>query len=70
MATETISILYCKAKSGPVIMYEGIKKEAEINKTKFTEMFKDLEFQITEVSKEQYNSIKDDLDALEKLLTA
>ena len=70
MATENISILYCKAKSGPVIMYEGLKKEAEINKTKFTEMFKDLEFQITEVSKEQYNSIKDDLDALERLLTA
>lgn len=70
MATENISILYCNAKSGPVVMYEGSKKETESNKQKFDEMFKDLSFHVKEVPKEQYNKIKDDLEALEKLITA
>lgn len=51
-------------------MYEGSKKETESNKQKFDEMFKDLSFHVKEVPKEQYNKIKDDLDALEKLITA
>ena len=69
MDTENICIMYCKAKSGPVVMYEGVKKEAELNKTKFNEMFKGLEFSTVEVPKEHYDKIKDDLDELEKLLT-